>query len=75
MSFIEWLIEKKGFTKRSAHDAQSRLKRVFAITGKQDINPNTLVDLNKNETFLSLSMSVKSQLRRAVKLYSEFSRN
>lgn len=72
MSFCEWLEKTKGFTPKSAHDAQSRLKRVFELTGKQTVNANTLTDLAVNPSFLSLSISIKSQLRRTTKLYLEY---
>ena len=72
MSFNEWLETAKGFTNKSAHDAFSRLKRVYDLTGKDHVNKSTLDELATNANFLALSVSVKSQLRRTTKLYLEY---
>lgn len=72
MSFVEWLETQKGFTHKSAQDANSRLKRIFDLTGKDSVTADTLAELAANEDFTSLSVSVKSQLRRTVRLHREF---
>ena len=72
MSFSEWLETSKGFTHKSAHDANSRLKRIFDLTGKENVSADTLSELAANENFLSLSVCVKSQLRRTTRLYLEY---
>lgn len=72
MSFIEWLETKKGFTHKSAQDANSRLKRIYDLTGKDSVNADTLAELAAIADFTSLSVSVKSQLRRTVRLHREY---
>lgn len=72
MSFREWLKINKGFTHKSAHDANSRLKRIYDLTGKDTVNTDTLTELAGNASFASLSVSVRSQLRRTTRLYLEY---
>ena len=72
MVFKDWLIKKKMLKNRSAQDVESRLKRVKSLLGIKTINENSLKKLNNNEVFLSLTTSIRSQLRRSVKLYLEF---
>lgn len=72
MSFSEWLETNKGFTHKSAHDAHSRLKRIYDLTGKDSVNADTLSELATNANFLALSVCVKSQLRRTTRLYLEY---
>lgn len=72
MTFSEWLETSKGFTHKSAHDAHSRLKRIYDLTGKDSVNADTLTELAANENFLALSVCVKSQLRRTTRLYLEY---
>lgn len=72
MSFSEWLETSKGFTHKSAHDANSRLKRIFDLTGKDTVSADTLSELAANENFLALSVCVKSQLRRTTRLFLEY---
>jgi DNA (cytosine-5)-methyltransferase 1 len=73
--FSNWLKKNKRFTVASANDVVSRLRRVDSIC---DIEWDKALDSNlftlsqKNE-FKKLTPSVKSQLRRSVKLYYEFS--
>ncbi|MDD4321819.1 MAG: hypothetical protein PHH31_09800 [Acidaminococcaceae bacterium] len=70
--FEMWLISTKGYSKKSSHDVLSRKKRVLTILGTEKIDASTLSTLEKNLDFLALSMTVKSQLRRAVRLTLEF---
>lgn len=72
LKFWQWLIDKKKMEKRSARDVVSRLKRIKNILGTEEIQTETIRKLDSNEEFLKCSISVKSQLRRAVGLYIEF---
>ncbi len=72
MVFKDWLIEKKMLKNRSAQDVESRLKRVKNLLEIKRVNENTLKNLNNNEVFLTFTTSIRSQLRRSVKLYLEF---
>lgn len=75
MSFTEWLMKTKGYTAKSAHDVESRMKRVYALIGKETVNENTFAELTRRASFSALSVSVKSQLKRAVTLYLEYPGN
>lgn len=74
-NFRAWLIEHHRLGKKSASDVASRLRRANAIL-KVDSEKNLedyLYKLSQNNKTKSLSITVRSQLRRAVKLYWEFS--
>ncbi len=72
MNFVEWLESNKSFTPKSAHDALSRIKRVVELSGTEDISTDLLPALEVNPDFKCLSVSVKSQLRRSIRLYTEY---
>ena len=63
------------FKLRSSRDVCSRLKRVMNIFNLEEVNEQTIQNLNTNDEFNTFSVSVKSQLRRAVKLYLKFVNN
>ena len=73
MDFTDWLKQDKNLKRDSAYDVKSRLNRVKKILNSERINEKTIVDLNKNSTFLALNCPIRSQLRGAVKLYLEYS--
>lgn len=70
--FKSWLCEQKNYTERSARDVCSRLKRVCLLLNKQNVDECKVDDLEINEEFKTLSMSVRSQLRKSVKLFLEY---
>ena len=72
MEYSEWLENEKGLSHKVSHDVNSRLKRVYQILSTDDIDDKTISLLETNEHFRSLSMTVKSQLRRSVRLYLEY---
>ena len=72
MSFENWLKTEKEFTVKAAHDVVSRLNRVKQILSIDSIDNLTLAQLEKSDSFKELSVSVKSQLRRSVRLNLEF---
>lgn len=45
------------------------------IFNLEEVNEQTIQNLNTNDEFNTFSVSVKSQLRRAVKLYLKFVNN
>lgn len=69
-NFLIWLQENKNMSNRSARDVVSRLKRAMLIINTYKVTNNSLESLNSNSEFKNLSMSVKSQLRRSITLYS-----
>lgn len=72
MGFNEWLMQEKGFSLKVSHDIASRLKRVQKFLDTDKIHEGSLSGLEAISEFKDLSMSVKSQLRRAIRLYNEF---
>ena len=75
MEFKEWLMEEKQYSDRASRDVQSRLKRALSFTGEKKVSLETLEQIEANVNFKGLSISVKSQLRRAVRLYDEYLSN
>lgn|GEM_PF-1121999 len=72
--FSNWLKSNKAFTDASASDVCSRLRRVLSICPmdlEAELDPN-LFALGQKKEFKGLSASVKSQLKRSLKLYKEF---
>jgi DNA (cytosine-5)-methyltransferase 1 len=75
--FRAWLREMQCYTDRSAGNVVSRLKRVRKLIGPVMRFHETLDAvhaLEKAPEFSRFSSSVKSQLRRAIYLHSEFAR-
>ena len=72
MEFIEWLETEKNFTARSAHDVDSRLRRVLSIAKVKQVDSVDFSIVEEIKEFKNLSPDVKSQLRRAYKLYCEY---
>ena len=70
--FYEWLITNKSMSTRSAKDVISRCKRICSFLSVEQLNNLSVQDLNDNEKFISQSMFVKSQLRRAISLWNEY---
>lgn len=72
-TFISWLTDEKQFSKRSASDTASRVKRadrMHPITGMPDAF--YLYGLEQTKEFSALSVDVKSQIRRATTLYADY---
>ena len=72
MSFEEWLIMEKTYSIKAARDVESRMKRVKSLIEKSEIDLDAIKELETKGAFNVLSVSVKSQLRRAVRLYCEY---
>ena len=72
MNFREWLINEKQYSDRASRDVQSRLKRALVLSAEEEVSAETLTKIESNMEFKGLSMSVKSQIRRAVKFYQEY---
>lgn len=70
--FRTWLKSCKGFSTRSSNDVLSRLKRVMILVGVETVDSNTSSLLENSNQFANCSLSVKSQLRRAIILYNEY---
>jgi DNA (cytosine-5)-methyltransferase 1 len=73
--FRAWLREGQSYTDLSAGNVVSRLNRVRKLIGPVSRFNDTLDAvhaLEKNSEFSAFSTSVKSQLKRAIHLHSEF---
>ena len=69
--FKKWLAINTNYSEAVIRDIASRMKRADSIVTWE---PTTiyLFKLEQSETFKKLNVSVKSQLRKAVKYYSQF---
>lgn len=70
-SFREWLENNTDYSKRVINDQVSRMSRadaIYAWSGQETY----LFYLEKEPTFLELSVSVRSQLRKSAKLYMKY---
>ena len=74
--FRHWLVAEKGLSKRSASNVISRLNRANEIKGleKADSESSYLACLSEDEAYKALNVSVKSQIKGAVKRYYSFCR-
>ncbi len=71
--FVEWLITTRDMGIRSAKDVVSRCGRVSRMLAIEELNEQAISSLIENSDFQSSSTFVKSQLKRAISLYLEFS--
>ena len=74
VGFRNWLSKTKKFQRKVVCDILSRKNRLFKIK-KYEVGQNLksyLIKLEDIETFKNLTLSVKSQLRRSVRLFAEF---
>ena len=71
--FMDWLISVHNFSKRAASDTVSRVNRadkIYAISSVPD--SLYLFNLQQSEEFNDLSVSVRSQIKRATILYTDY---
>jgi len=76
VEFGKWLITEKNYTERSSFDVKSRLKRAYSFCCSDAKDKSIDIQINlleSNEDYKKLSVSVKSQLKRALTLYNVFS--
>ena len=73
-NFPAWLEANLKISTKGARDIVSRLRRVRSLVPEIDnlSLEDALEKLEKNSDFQSISYTIKSQLRRALKLYTEF---
>ncbi len=70
--FLLWLQKNHGMSVRSARDVVSRSRRALAITGQKSVDSKSMDLLTESGEFIECSISIKSQLKRAVTLYMEY---
>jgi DNA (cytosine-5)-methyltransferase 1 len=72
-AFVNWLITDKHFSNRSASDTVSRMKRAEKICPLNGIPDSYYIfSLEQKSDFQSLSVGVKSQIKRATTLYADY---
>lgn len=71
VGFKKWLTANTNYSDRVIGDIVSRLKRADKILS---VRPEELYlfELEHTEEFNKISTSVKSQIRKSVKLYNQF---
>lgn len=69
--FKEWLRESTNYSPDVVGDMASRMKRANKLR-PWDGSETYMFYLEKEPGFCELSISVRSQIRKAVKLYMEF---
>lgn len=69
--FKEWLADNTNYSDAVIRDMASRMKRADNIVAWE---PTTiyLFKLEQHDTFKKMNVSVKSQVRKAVKCYTQF---
>ncbi len=73
MSFEDWLISCKNYSGRSAKDVVSRCKRSEKMLSCDGIpDAYYLFSLEQQEEYKDLSVSVRSQMKRAIELKAEY---
>lgn len=72
-NFVAWLTEEKKYSNRSAKDVVSRIKRADTLCKISNVpDAKYLFNLEQSDCFDKLSVTVKSQIKRAANLYHEF---
>lgn len=73
--FRSWLNTNKHYAVRSVSDIISRTQRAFSFQTPSNgvVDDYYLFELERNPSYKNLSNSVKSQIKRAIILYKEFS--
>lgn len=67
-NFSEWLRVQKGYSDRSISDVFSRLNRVSNLLPHHEVNQYLIADLEQLQEFNNLTVAVKSQIRKAIRL-------
>lgn len=71
--FIGWLINTRHFSKRAASDTVSRINRADKIHAMSAVPDSLyLYELQQSDEFNELSVSVRSQIKRAANLYNDY---
>lgn len=73
--FLDWLLAEKRMTQRAAKDVISRCKRICKMCNVASLESVSIAALESSSDFSEKSMFIKSQLKRALTLYSEYGDN
>ncbi len=71
-NLVQWLIDEKHMSMRSAKDVLSRSGRICRMLNISDFNNTTMEQLLACQQFQDSSMFIKSQLKRTVTLCLEY---
>ncbi len=72
-SFLDWLLSEQNYSERAAKDVVSRCKRAEKIVSSIGVpDAYYLFTLEQQPEFQALSVNVKSQMKRALKLQAAF---
>jgi hypothetical protein len=73
-TFMSWLIDRNKMKAKSARDVLSRYKRAqkYIEDNNKTKIEETIFFMDQNDDFKKLSLFVRSQLRRAIKLHDDF---
>lgn len=71
-AFSEWLRTQKRYSDRSISDVFSRLNRVHNLLPEHEIDQYLIADLEQLHEFNELSVTVRSQIRKAIRLKLAF---
>ena len=66
--FSEWLRTQKGYSDRSISDVFSRLNRAHNLLPDHEVNQYLITDLEQLQEFNELTVTVRSQIRNAIRL-------
>ena len=71
--FETWLVTTKGLSEKSSKDVASRLRRAHKLVNfkLEEKDTRILQKLAESKDFLLLSVSIRSQVRRSIKLAKE----
>ena len=73
--FYNWLLIEKQMTSRAAKDVISRCKRICKMCDVSSVDTVLISDLENCAEFAGKSMYIKSQLKRALNLCTEYGDN
>ena len=72
LEFYNWLVDANQLSNRSAKDVISKCKRIKNILHTDSLDIFSSEQLLETDDFKSLSMFIKSQLKRALALWKEY---
>ena len=70
--FENWLMANKGMSERGSHDLSSRVRRALKALDEEEVDEQTFARLYVSDAFKQYTVNVRSQVKRAITLYNEF---
>ena len=72
--FRAWLETEKKISHRGTSDVLSRVRRVLTILNATSIDADSYAKLLEHDNYKTLSVTIRSQMKRSIALYLEFLR-